>query len=150
MAAVVGAVVGAFSGMKSMQAQKKAMKAQQRAAEEMMRLQKMADLRERRRMLREAAIARGQAVNIAAQIGGGSGPTAGSSVISGLGGIQNQVLSGLGFAQTSQSSALLQQRYLNKAAKYQSDASKWSAIGSAAMSIGQALSQSGSAAMGAS
>lgn len=139
MGAVVGAVAGIFTGSKALNAQKKAMKAQQKAAEEMIRLQKMADLRERRKMLREAAIARGQAVNISAQIGGGAGPTAGSSIISGLGGIQNQVLSGLGFQQTAQTSAAIQQKYLNKAAKYQMDASKWEGIGQGIQSIANAL-----------
>lgn len=139
MGGVVGAVVGAGATMKSMRAQEKAAKAQQKAAEEQLRLQKMADLRERRRMLREQAIQQGKVVNISAQIGGGQGPTMGSSVVSGLGGLASQTLSGLGFQQTAQSSALLQQRYLNKAAKYQTDASKWAAIGSAAMSIGSAL-----------
>lgn len=139
MGAVAGAVVGIGAASKSMKAQEKAMKAQQRAAEEQLRLQKMADLRERRRMLREAAIERGKVVNVAAQIGGGQGPTMGSSIISGLGGLQSQVLSGLGFQQTAQTSAAVQQKYLNKAAKYQMDASKWAGMGQGLQSIFSAL-----------
>lgn len=139
MGGVVGAVAGIGAASKSLSLQKKAMKAQQKAAEEQLRLQKMADLRERRRMLREAAIAKGQVVNVAAQIGGGQGKYMGSSIISGLGGLQNQVLSGLGFQQTAQTSAGVQQKYLNKAAKYQMDASKWAGIGQGLQSVFGAL-----------
>lgn len=139
MGSVVGAVVGVGAAAKSMKAQEKAAKAQIKAMEEQQRLQKMADLRERRRMLREAAIARGQTVNIAAQIGGGAGRFAGTGLTGGLAGLQGQVLSGLGFQQTSQTSAAVQQQYLNKAAKYQTQASKWAGVGEAAMAIGSAL-----------
>jgi len=139
MGSVVGAVVGAGASMKALEAQEKAMKMQQKAAQEQLKMQKMADMRDRRRMLREAAIARGQTVNIAAQIGGGQGKFAGSSLMTGLSGLQGQTLSGLGFQQTAQSSALLQQKFLNKASRLQSDASRWSGIASAAMNIGSAL-----------
>lgn len=139
MGGVVGAVVGAGAASKSLKAQEKAAKAQQRAMEEQLRLQKMADLRERRRMLRQQAIEAGKVVNIAAQIGGGQGPTLGSSVRAGLYGLESQTLSGLGFQQTAQSSALLQQRYLNKAAKFSQQANKYSAYGSALSSLFGAL-----------
>lgn len=129
MGSVVGAVVGAGFSMKAMEAQEKAMKAQQKAAEEQLRMQKMADMRERRKMLREAAIARGQTVNIAAQIGGGQGKFASSSLMTGLSGLQGQVLSGLGFQQTAAKSAQVQQKFLNKAAQYQMDASKYQGLG---------------------
>lgn len=139
MGAVVGAVTGIASANKALKEQKKAMQLQQKAAEEQIRLQKMADARERRRMLREAAIARGQTVNISAQIGGGAGRFAGTGLVGGLAGLQGQVLSGLGFQQTAQTSAAVQQQYLNKAAKAQMSASKWAGFGEAAMSIGNAL-----------
>ena len=139
MGGVVGAVVGMGAAAKSMKAQEKAAKAQQKAAEEQLRLQKMADLRERRRMLREAAIQQGKVVNVADQIGGGQGRFMGSSIVSGLGGLQSQVLSGLGFQQTAQTSAAVQQKYLNKAAKYQMDASKWAGIGQGLQSAFSAL-----------
>lgn len=139
MGGVVGGIVGAVTGAKALNAQKKAMKAQKKAAEEQLRLQKMADLRERRKMLREAAIARGQTINIAAQIGGGQGASAGSSLITGLAGLQSQTLSGLGFQQTSRRSAEIQQKFLNKAAKYEMEASKWAGYGNMAQSIIGAL-----------
>jgi hypothetical protein len=135
MGAIVGGIAGAFGSMKAMQAQEKAMKMQQKAAEEQIKMQKMADLRERRKMLREAAIARGQTVNISAQIGGGQGKFAGSSLMTGLSGLQSQTLSGLGFQQTAQKSAQVQQKFLNKAAQYEMDASKWAGIGNMAQNI---------------
>jgi hypothetical protein len=135
MGSVVGAVVGAGASMKAMQAQEKAMKMQQKAAQEQLKMQKMQDLRDRRKMLREAAIARGQTVNISAQIGGGQGKFSGSSLMTGLSGLQGQVLSGLGFQQTARRSAEVQQKYLNKAAQYEMDASKWAGFGSMAQNI---------------
>jgi hypothetical protein len=139
MGSVVGAVIGAGASMKAMQAQEKAMKAQQKAAEEQLKMQKMQDLRDRRKMLREAAIARGQTVNIAAQIGGGQGKYASSSLTTGLSGLQGQILSGLGFQQTARRSAEVQQKFLNKAAQYEMDASKWAGFGSMAQNIFGAL-----------
>lgn len=135
MGSIVGAVVDAGASMKALQAQEKAMKMQQKAAEEQIKMQKMADLRERRKMLREAAIARGQTVNISAQIGGGQGKFASSSLMTGLSGLQSQTLSGLGFQQTAQKSAAVQQKYLNKSAQYEMDASKWAGIGNMAQNI---------------
>lgn len=129
MGGVVGGIVGAVGTMKAMEAQEKAMKMQQKAAQEQLKMQKMQDLRERRKMLREAAIARGQTVNISAQIGGGQGKFAGSSLMTGLSGLQSQTLSGLGFQQTAAKSAQVQQKFLNKAAQYQMDASKYQGMG---------------------
>jgi hypothetical protein len=135
MGSVVGAVVGAGASMKALEAQEKAMKMQQKAAQEQLKMQKMADMRDRRRMLREAAIARGQTVNIAAQIGGGQGKFSSSSLMTGLSGLQGQVLSGLGYQQTAAKSAQVQQKFLNKAAQYEMDASKWAGFGSMAQNI---------------
>ena len=65
MGAVVGAVIGVGATMKSMKAQEQAAEAQLKAMKEQQKMQMMADARERRKMLREAAIARGQtAMNI--------------------------------------------------------------------------------------
>lgn len=135
MGGVVGGIVGAVGTMKAMKAQEQAMKMQQKAVEEQLKMQKMADARERRKMLREAAIARGQTVNISAQIGGGAGQTAGSSLLTGLAGLQSQTLSGLGFQQTAAKSAQVQQKFLNKAAQYQMDASKYQGMGNMLGSI---------------
>lgn len=135
MGGVVGGIVGAVGSMKAMKAQEKAMEMQQKAAQEQLKMQKMADMRERRRMLREAAIARGQTVNISAQIGGGQGKFSSSSLMTGLSGLQGQVLSGLGYQQTAAKSAQVQQKFLNKAAQYEMDASKWAGFGSMASDI---------------
>jgi len=135
MGGVVGGIVGAVGSMKAMKAQEKAMEMQQKAAQEQLKMQKMADMRERRRMLREAAIARGQTVNISAQIGGGQGKFSSSSLMTGLSGLQGQVLSGLGYQQTAAKSAQVQQKFLNKAAEYEMDASKWAGFGSMASNI---------------
>jgi hypothetical protein len=135
MGGVVGGIVGAVGSMKAMKAQEKAMEMQQKAAQEQLKMQKMADMRERRRMLREAAIARGQTVNISAQIGGGQGKFSSSSLMTGLSGLQGQVLSGLGYQQTAAKSAQVQQKFLNKAAQYEMDASKWAGFGSMASNI---------------
>ena len=62
MGAVVGAVIGVGATMKSMKAQEQAAEAQLKAMKEQQKMQMMADARERRKMLREAAIARGQTV----------------------------------------------------------------------------------------
>lgn len=139
MGGIVGGIIGAGASMKAMKAQEKAMKAQQKAAEEQLKMQKMADLRERRRMLREAAIARGQTINIAAQIGGGQGKFSSSSLMTGLSGLQSQTLSGLGFQQTSRRSAEIQQKFLNKAAQYEMDASKWAGYGNMLQNIFSAI-----------
>jgi hypothetical protein len=108
MGGVVGGIVGAVGSMKAMKAQEKAMEMQQKAAQEQLKMQKMQDLRERRKMLREAAIARGQTVNISAQIGGGQGKFSSSSLMTGLSGLQSQTLSGNGYHQTSRRSAEVQ------------------------------------------
>lgn len=139
MGGIVGGIIGAGASMKAMKAQEKAMKAQRKAAEEQLKMQKMADLRERRRMLREAAIARGQTINIAAQIGGGQGKFSSSSLMTGLSGLQSQTLSGLGFQQTSRRSAEIQQKFLNKAAQYEMDASKWAGYGNMLQNIFSAI-----------
>lgn len=118
MATAVGAVIGIGSSLFSMGMQRKAMKEQEKAMKEQRALQRAADARERRQLLRQQAIAAGQTVNVAAQVGG-MGSTA---LTGGLAGLQNQVSSSLGFQAMSSASVDKQQKYLNKAAQYQSTA----------------------------
>jgi len=136
MAAAVGLLVSAGAGIFGMIQQNKAMKAQEKAAKEQRSLQMAADARERRRMLREQAIASGQTVNVAAQVGAGQGPTASTALTGGLSGLQNQVLSATAFQGMTAESMKRQQAALNQAAKYQQSASIAAGIGSLGSSIG--------------
>lgn len=129
MATAVGAVVGIGASLFGMAQQRKAMKEQEKAMKEQRNLQRAADARERRQMLRQAAIARGQTVNVAAQIGGGQGATMGSGVIGGLAGLQGQTLSSVGFQSMSAQSVERQQKFLNRATQYQTNASIAEGIG---------------------
>lgn len=93
MAAVGALVLGAASfalQAKSARAQEKAMKAQQKA-------QELADARARRQLLRSSAIARGETVNLGANLGAMES----SSLIGGLSGLTNQQQAQLGFQQTT-------------------------------------------------
>lgn len=146
MAAAAGAVIGIGSSLFGMAQQKKAMKEQQKAMKEQRALQRAADARERRQLLRQQAIARGQTVNVAAQIGGGQGPTMGTGVIGGLAGLESQTMSSIGFQQMASNSVDRQQKFLNRAAQYQSNASiaeGVGALGSGLMqtSFGQGLTK---------
>lgn len=136
MAQAAGAVIGIGASLFGMYSQKKAMEEQQKAMKEQRRLQRAADQRERRQLLRQQAIATGQTVNVAAQIGGlGS-----TGLTGGLAGLQNQVLSSLGFQQMSSRSVDKQQGFLNKAAQYQTQAG----IAQGVASIGGELGSIGS------
>lgn len=86
----IGTVFGLAMQSKAAKAQEKAMKAQQRA-------QELADARARRRLLRETAMARGETVNLGANLGA----TDSSSLIAGLSGLTNQQQAQLGFQQTT-------------------------------------------------
>jgi hypothetical protein len=126
MATAVGLLItaaGAGAGIFGMVQQNKAVKAQEKAAREQRAMQRGADARERRRMLREQAIASGQTVNVAAQVGAGQGPTASTALTGGLSGLQNQVLSATAFQGMTQTSMDRQQKFLNQAARYQTNAS---------------------------
>jgi hypothetical protein len=118
MAQAAGAVIGIGASVFGMYSQQKAMEEQQKAMKEQRRLQRAADERERRQLLRSQAIAAGQTVNVAAQIGG----LGGTGLTGGLSGLQNQVLSTLGFQQMSARSINKQQGFLNNAAQYQTNA----------------------------
>lgn len=136
MAQAAGAVIGIGASLFGMYSQKKAMEQQQKAMKEQRRLQKAADERERRQLLRSQAIATGQTVNVAAQIGGFGG----TGLTGGLSGLQNQVLSTLGFQNMSARSVDKQQGFLNKAAGYQTQAG----IAQGVASIGGELGTIGS------
>ena len=133
MAQAAGAVIGIGSSLFSMYSQRKAMQEQQKAMNEQRRLQRAADERDRRQMLRQQAIATGQTVNVAAQIGG----MGGTGLVGGLGGLQNQVLSAFGFQGQAARSVEKQQGFLNQAARYQTQAGIAEGIGS----IGSGLMQ---------
>ena len=122
MAEAAGAVIGIGSSLFGMSQQRKAMEEQKKAMKEQKNLQRTADARERRQLLRQQAIARGQTVNVAAQIGGGQGASMGSTVIGGLAGLENQALSSIGFQAASAASVNRQQRFINKANQYQTTA----------------------------
>jgi hypothetical protein len=136
MAQAAGAVIGIGASLFGMYSQKQAMEQQKKAMQEQRRLQRAADQREQRQLLRQQAIAAGQTVNVAAQIGGQGG----TGLIGGLSGLQNQVLSSLGFQQMSSRSVDRQQGFLNKAAQYQTQAG----IAQGVASIGGELGTIGS------
>jgi hypothetical protein len=108
------------------------MKEQEKAAKEQRNLQLAADARERRRMLREQAIAKGQTVNVAAQVGAGQGPTSGTALTGGLSGLESQGLSAMAFQNMSQYSVNRQQKFLERAAGFQQTASIAQGIAGAA------------------
>lgn len=144
--AAIGALVSAGSSIFGMVQQNKAMQAQEKAAKEQRNLQMAADAKERRKMLREQAIARGQTVNVASQVGAGQGPTAGTALTGGLSGLENQGLSAMAFQGLSQYSVKRQQKFLDQAARYQQTASIAQGIAGAApdlVSMGSGLFSSG-------
>jgi hypothetical protein len=136
MAQAAGAVIGIGASLFGMYSQRQAMQEQQRAMREQRRMQRAADERERRQLLRQQAIASGQTVNVASQIGGlGS-----TGLTGGLSGLQNQVLSTLGFQGMTRRSVERQQGFLNQAAQYQTQAG----IAQGIASIGPELGTLGS------
>ena len=130
--AAIGALVSAGSSIFGMVQQSKAMKEQEKAAKEQRNLQLAADARERRRMLREQAIARGQTVNVASQVGAGQGPTSGTALTGGLSGLESQGLSATAFQGLSRYSVNRQQKFLDRAAGFQQTASIAQGIAGAA------------------
>lgn len=143
MAQAAAAVITIGATAFGMYSQQKAMKAQQSAMQEQRRLQRAADERERRQMLRQQAIATGQTVNVAAQIGG----LGGTGLTGGLSGLQNQVLSAFGFQNMASRSVDKQQGFLNQAARYQTQASIAQGIGSIGGELASLGSGLGSAGM---
>lgn len=140
MAQAAGAIIGISASLFSMSQQSKALDAQKRAMKEQKNLQRAADARERRQLLRQQAIARGQTVNVAAQIGG----MGGTGLSGGLAGLENQVASSIGFQETTRLSMNRQQRFLDRASQYQTRASIGQGVAGAAgdiASIGSGLGQ---------
>lgn len=90
IAAVAGTIGGLAMQAKAAKASEKALKAQQKA-------QELADARARRRLLRETLIARGETVNLGANLGA----TDSSSLVAGLSGLTNQQQAQLGYQQTT-------------------------------------------------
>lgn len=90
IAAVAGTIGSLAMQSKAAKASEKAMKAQQKA-------QELADARARRRLLRETAMARGETVNLGANLGALNS----SSLAGGLSGLTNQQQAQLGFQQTT-------------------------------------------------
>lgn len=93
--AAAGAIISGVGAIAGIAFQAKAAKAQERAMEAQQKMQELADARARRRLLRETAIARGTAVNLASNLGA----MGGSAVAGGLGGLMNQQMAQLGFQQ---------------------------------------------------
>lgn len=137
LVSALGSIAGVGASIYGMVQQNKAVEAQKEAAKKQRDLQRAADQRERRRMLREQAIARGQTVNVAAQVGAGQGPTSSTALTGGLSGLQNQVLSAVGFQGMSRRNIEEQQSLLNKAAGYQQNASIAQGIASIAPDVAQ-------------
>lgn len=137
LVSALGSVAGVGASIYGMVQQNKAIDAQKEAAKKQQALQKAADIRERRRMLREQAIARGQTVNVAAQVGAGQGPTSSTALTGGLSGLQNQVLSAVGFQGMSARNVQEQQKLLNKAAGYKQNAGIAQGFASAAPDLAQ-------------
>lgn len=137
LVSALGSIAGVGASIYGMVQQNKAVEAQKEAAKKQRDLQRAADQRERRRMLREQAIARGQTVNVAAQIGAGQGPTASTALTGGLSGLQNQVLSATAFQGMAARNVQQQQKALNRAAGFQQNASIAQGLASAAPDLAQ-------------
>ena len=113
MTAAIGPIIGGITSLMGMSAQNKAIKAQEKQAA-------LADRRERQKLLRQAQIVQGQAINTAASVGGlGS-----SGLIGGVSNVTNQAQSQIGFQNTS---LQLSKQYNN----YMQQANLLGAVGSA-------------------
>jgi argininosuccinate lyase len=95
--AVVGAIIAGAGAIFGVAMQMKAQKANEKAQKAQQRAQELADLRARRRLLRESAQVRGETVNTAANYGAMNS----SAIYGGLSGLTNQAQSQLGFQQTT-------------------------------------------------
>lgn len=120
--ALIGTVFGIAMQAKSAKAQQKAMRAQQKA-------QELADARERRKLLRQTAIARGETLNIGAALGA----TGSTALAGGLSGLVNQQQAQLGFQQTT----LDISKYITKQNIAQS---RYDTIGSIGSTVGDIFS----------
>lgn len=136
MASAVGAVGSLFFQNKAIKEQKKALKEEQKVREAL-------DARERRRAAREVAQQKGAMVNVAAQIGGGQGPTASSGLIGGEASAQGQFLSGLGFQQATQQAGKRITQFNLNAAKFMNYANISQGVGQIIDSFGEKMATGG-------
>jgi len=137
LVSALGSLAGVGASIYGMGQQQKAINEQKKAAQEQQNLQKAADLRERRRMLREQAIAKGQTVNVAAQVGAGQGPTSSTALTGGLSGLQNQVISATGFQNYSQYNVKQQQKYMDRASGFMQNANIAQGVAGLAPQVGE-------------
>lgn len=93
----VGSLVNLGMGILGLSQQRKAAKAQERAMRASQKAQELADARDRRKLLRQTSITRGEALNFGANLGA----MGGSALAGGLSGITNQQQAQLGFQQTT-------------------------------------------------
>ena len=122
--AAVGTGVSFFAGQKQAKAQKKASKESRRAAA-------LEARRARRRTIREARIARGQQLNVAAQVGAGDS----SGAAGGLSGIGAQAGANLGFSTQTEAIG----RRISKLGDKAASAASLGAIGQGIAGIGSSL-----------
>ena len=116
--ALIGGIGSLVTGMGSLSAQKKAMKAQEKQAQ-------LADERERRKLLRQAQIVQGQAVNTAATVGGlGS-----SGLIGGVSNVTNQAQSEIAYQNTSLGLTKQYNKFMQQAATWNMFGDVFSSIG---------------------
>ena len=97
MTTAIVPLIGLALGVGSFAMQAKSAKAQERAQKAQQRAQELADARERRKLLRQSAIARGETLNFGANLGA----MGGTALAGGLSGLVNQQQSQLGFQQTT-------------------------------------------------
>lgn len=95
--AVVGTIASVAGTIGGLAMQAKAAKASERALRAQQKAQELADARARRRLLRETLIARGETVNLGANLGA----TGSTSLVAGLSGLTNQQQAQLGYQQTT-------------------------------------------------
>ena len=97
MVAAVVPLIGLGLGVASFAMQAKSAKAQEKAMKAQQRAQELADARDRRKLLRQTAIARGETLNFGANLGA----MGGTALAGGLSGLVNQQQAQLGFQQTT-------------------------------------------------
>ena len=112
-------------------AAKKQAKAGRRAAKETQRLAALAARRDRRRVIRGARIARGEALNVASQVGAGTS----SGIAGGLSGLASQAGSALGFSTQTEGSG----RNITRFGLQASKAASLGAIGGGIAALGGSL-----------
>jgi len=131
--AIVGLAVAAAGAAVGVQQQAAAAKDQRKAAKEQRKAAAQQAARERRQSIREGRLARGQALNVAGQVGAGES----SGLAGGLSGISTQVASNIGFSQQQEAfgaNIVKFQQRANKASSRAATAQGISSIGSSVFS----------------